>query len=317
MQTKATAQEFRVITSRFSFALVSLGILIGSQLRAHAADPVAELASFSVFNNVDLAQLANADVKPMRGPAMNNARFQSVQTCWVSPGAPAQVASALRSFNPARHSELKVLLHTNGSNFSQLGSLPNNGPVEWLQNATAQKSNELQLSKEEAAKTAPFAQFWSGVLTARASAGVFGQPPYSNSSNSIRPGDEINSLLSEQPRIKKQFGGIIGSKGEQYWELLDVDNKGVLTLGSSFNKGMQIADVLYYASGGYYAAVTLYQLWPVDVGGKASTLVWRGDLLSSGELADLHGVERLGAESALIKDVAKSVRAFRSDSGSR
>ena len=77
---------------------------------------------------------------------------------------------------------------------------------------------------------------------------------------------------------------------------------------------MQSADVLYYASGGYYAAVTLYQFWPVEVDGKSSTLVWRGDLISSAELADLRGVERLGSESALLRDVAKSVRALRSDS---
>jgi hypothetical protein len=97
--------------------------------------------------------------------------------------------------------------------------------------------------------------------------------------------------------------------------LLDVDGKGVLTLGSSFNRGAQNADVLYYASGGYYVALTLIQTWPVDVGGKASTLVWRGDMISSAELGDLRGVERLGSESALIRNISKVVRAFRRDTG--
>ncbi|MDQ6859769.1 MAG: hypothetical protein M3032_01240 [Verrucomicrobiota bacterium] len=312
LQTRPTPQRFLVITSRLSLAVVSLLTLAASAVVTHAADPAAELASFSVFNSVDLAQL-QGEAKPVRGPAMNSSRFQSVQTCWVAPGAPAQVSAALRSFNPARHSELKVISHTNGTNFSGLASVPNNSAVQWLQNATAQKSNELQISKQEAASNAPFAQFWSGILSSRASAGVFGQPPYDNTGKNIKAGDEINSMLSEQGKIKKQFSGVIGSKGDQYWELLEVDEKGVLTLGASFNKGMQMADVLYYASGGYYAAVTLYQLWPVDVGGKPSTLVWRGDLVSSGELADLRGVERLGSESALIKDVAKSVRAVRGE----
>ena len=27
-----------------------------------------------------------------------------------------------------------------------------------------------------------------------------------------------------------------------------------------------LADALYYASGGYYVGLTLYQMWPVDVG---------------------------------------------------
>ena len=95
-----------------------------------------------------------------------------------------------------------------------------------------------------------------------------------------------------------------------------MDGKGVLALGATNNRGVangaiQIADVLYYASSGFYAGVTLYQLWPVEVDGKASTLVWRGDLISSAELSGLTGVERLGSESAMIKDVAKTVRLFR------
>ncbi len=129
-------------------------------------------------------------------------------------------------------------------------------------------------------------------------------------------------MLGQQPKIRKQFGGLAGSKGDQYWELLDLSGKGVLALGATNNRGvadgaLQSADVLYYASGGFYAALTLYQLWPVQLDGKPSTLVWRGDLISSAELAGLAGVERLGSESAMIKDVARAVRVFRKESGSR
>ena len=279
------------------------------------ADPVSELASFSVFNNVDLAQLARGEAKAVRGVPMNTPRFQSVQTCWVSPGAPAQVSSALKNFNPLKHSDLKVILHGNGSNFGALNNPPGSSSVQWLVNATQTKSPELQLSKAEAAKSGAFGEFWSGVLGARGGAGVFAQAPYENGGNSIRPGDEVNAMLNEQPKLKKQFGGIIGGKGDQYWELIDVENKGVLTLGASFNRGMQSADVIYYASGGLYAGVTLYQLWPVDVEGKPSTLVFRADIISSGALAGLRGVERLGSESAMIKNISRAVRAIRSDIG--
>jgi len=93
-----------------------------------------------------------------------------------------------------------------------------------------------------------------------------------------------------------------------------------VTLGASYNRGgsngtQQAADVLYYASGGYYVAVTLYQFWPVTANGKPSTLVWRGDMISSASLADLHGVERLGSESAMMKDIARAVALFRKDMG--
>ena len=79
----------------------------------------------------------------------------------------------------------------------------------------------------------------------------------------------------------------------------------------------QAADVLYYASGGYYVALTLHQLWPVTVEGQASTLVWRGDMISSTELGSLHGVERLGSESVMMKNITKAVTAFRRESGGR
>ena len=110
----------------------------------------------------------------------------------------------------------------------------------------------------------------------------------------------------------------MASSPDLYWELLDVDGKGVLTLGAFFyalaSSPYQAADILYYASGGYYVGMTLYQMWPVTVNGKASTLVWRGDMISSPEIASLHGVERLASESAMMKDIGKGVALFRRDS---
>jgi hypothetical protein len=52
----------------------------------------------------------------------------------------------------------------------------------------------------------------------------------------------------------------------------------------------------------------------VDVNGKPHTLIWRGDMVSSASLADLHGVEKLGSESAMMKDIAKSIALFRRES---
>ncbi|MGI8820340.1 MAG: hypothetical protein ACR2ID_05665 [Chthoniobacterales bacterium] len=291
------------------------------------ADPVSELASFSVFDKPDLAQLTG-DAKPLRGPEMSTPRYLSVQTCWVAPGTPAQQAEAMRRFNPANHPEMKVLLHSSGANFARLAQAPNNEAVQALVAATQSKAPELQISRAEAARipsgapatmAGPIAGFWSGLLTARAQAGPFAQAPYDHTGQAIRSGDEINAMLRQQGKIQKQFNGLIGGQGETYWELLDVDGKGVLTLGSSSQRqtsgSSQMADALYYASGGYYAAVTLYQMWPVNLGGKPATLIWRGDLISSAELAELRGVERLGAESSLLKDVSKAVRIFRRDSG--
>ena len=318
------------------FLLLLLSLVRSTIARA---DVASDLASFSVFDKIDIDDLAKSDVKTMHGPPMSG-RFLSVQSCYVMPGTPAQQIEAMRQWNPTKHRELKVFLHGDlpatptAANFAKLKDAPDNGPVRALVNGTQKQSSELQISRDEEKKLTggPGLMVWSDVLAARAksfvSGGTSAQPPYDHTSEAIRPNDELNSLLKQQDKIKKQFSGFLGETGigrgagaltaELYWELLAADDQGVLTLGAFYNRGgangtQQAADVLYYASGGYYVALTLYQMWPVDVSGKASTLVWRGDLISSASLADLHGVERLGSESAMMKDISKVITQFRKD----
>jgi hypothetical protein len=318
------------------------------------ADAVSDLAAFSIFDKVDLVQLAKSDVKTAHGPPMGTPRFLSVQSCYVSPGSPAQQIEALRRWDPTKHRELKVFLHSDlpgsptAANFSKLQNAPDNSSVRSLVSATQKLSPELQISKDEAKKFSPagggggampaaVAKFWSDILAARAhsfsSGGTSAEPPYDHGSQTIRAGDELNGLLKQQEKIRHQFSSLLGATGigrgagslnpELYWELLDVDDQGVVTLGASYNRAgtggtYQAADVLYYASGGYYVALTLYQMWSVNAEGKASTLVWRGDMISAASLASLHGVERLASESAMMKDILKAVTLFRRDtSGGR
>ena len=327
-------------------------LLAGSTIAR--ADAVSELAGFSIFDKVDLAQLAKSDVKTAHGPPMGNPRFLSVQSCYVAPGSPAQQIEALRRWDPTRHRELKVLLHSDlpanptPANFSKLKNAPDNAPVRSFVSATQKLSPELQISKDEAkrfsaagggggAMPAAVVKFWSDVLAARthsfSSGGTAAQPPYDHGGQAIRVSDEVNGLLRQQEKIRRQFSGFLGNTGigrgagslspELYWELLDVDDQGVVSLGAYYNRGgsggsYQAADVLYYASGGYYVSLTLYQMWPVNAEGKASTLIWRGDMISAASLASLHGVERLGSESAMMKEISKAVTLFRRDtSGAR
>ena len=112
------------------------------------------------------------------------------------------------------------------------------------------------------------------------------------------------------------IGGRGSLKPDLYWELVEAQDEGVLTLGASYHRdmpggGFQVADGLYYSSGGYNVVLSLYQLWPVDVGNRASTLVWRGNFVSANVLADLHGIERVASESILRKDILKSASIFR------
>lgn len=313
------------------FALVLLLLLAGS-ITARA-DAASELASFSVFDKIDINSLAGGELKAAHGPPMSG-RYLSVQSVYVMPGSPAQQLEAMKRWDATRHREMKVFLHgdlsssPNAADFSKLKNAPDNSSVRALKDKTQKLSDDLQMAKEET-KQPPidFVKFWSAILAARVqsfvSGGTAALPPYNHSGDTIRANEEINTLLKNQDKIRKQFSGLLGQTGigrgggslkpELYWELLDVDDQGVVTLGASYNKGEQAADVLYYASGGYYVALTLYQMWPVTANGKASTLVWRGDMISSAALADLHGVERLGSESAMMKDITKAITLFRKD----
>jgi hypothetical protein len=335
-----------------SLLLLLLVLCLG--LTTARADAVSDLASFSIFDKVDLAQLAKSDVKTAHGPPMSNPRFLAVQSCYVALGSsPAQQIEALRRWDATRHRELKVYLHSDlpssptPANFEKLKSAPGNASVRSFVAATHKLGPSLQISKEEAKKfsagggggamPAPVVAFWTDILTARTksfvSSGMSGQPPYDHAGPSVRASDEVNGLLREQGKIRNQFSSLLGATGigrgagslkpELYWELLDVDDQGVVTLGASYSRGgaggsYQAADALYYASGGYYVALTLYQMWPVTVEGKPSTLVWRGDMISAASLSSLHGVERLASESVTMKNITKAVTLFRRDtSGGR
>jgi hypothetical protein len=301
------------------------------------ADPVSEMASFSVFGNVNLAELAKGEPKVAHGAPMSG-HFISAQSCFVVAGVPARVSEALRQWNPTRHSELKVMIHSDlpsspgPANFSRLSSAPNNGAVQSLVSATQKLSPDLQISKEEEKRFAavagvtgsgmsgPIAAAWADVLSARARAGRSAQPPYDHTGQSVRPSEELNALLRADDKIGSRFSGVLSGKGEGFWELLTADDQGVLTLGASYRRSgangtFQAADALYYASGGYYAGLTLYQLWPVDLGGKPATLIWRADLISSASIASLHGIERVASESQLMRDISKAVSSFRRDTG--
>src|SRR4030095_3564057 len=262
-------------------------ILIAGPRTAHA-DAISELASFSIFDKVDLAQLAKSDVKTAHGPPMKNSRFLAVQSCYVAPGSPAQQMEALRRWNPAQHRELKVFLHSDlpsspgPANFERLKNAPGNAPVRSFVTATEKLSPDLQISKEEAKRFSAgtaggggalppaVVAFWTDVLAARtksfASGGMAAQPPYDHAGPSIRASDEVNGLLRDQGKIRQQFSELLGATAivlgagslpaELYWELLDANDQGVVTLGASYSRGgaggtYQAGDVLYYVSGGF------------------------------------------------------------------
>jgi hypothetical protein len=316
-------------------------LLAASCLPSARGDAAGDLAKYSVFQGVDPASLSGGKILTARGPALNFPRDLTVQALYLVHEPVAEAVAAHRGWDPGRHPELKVYLHHDFSthptlaDFSQ--ALPGNGAVRKLTDATQKLPDmgDLQLSKAEAEdfkKSGGSVQgFWSQLLFNRATAflqhGLSGLPPYDSADGSVHVAGEVSRLLGEQPRVRAAFAPIIGhsplggSGGGvlPYLELFDVEGQAAYSLGatSSVQTGdsAQMVDLQYYASGGYYIFVTLYDFLPVTVDGKPATLVWRVDSISSLSLSDLSKFEQMGSGAAMMKDIQRIVNDFEKDTG--
>ena len=313
---------------------------------ARAADPLAERAAFSAYKEVNLDKLAGGTVLAARGAAMNFPRGLAVETAYVIRKPLPKSVEFHLAWSPNRHSELKVYLHQDiaarptAADFQRIASAPGNGPVKSLVAATQKlggSATDLQVTAAETktfspapgggAMPAAVASFWENVLLGRAQAFLSGGLSRLPAYEGAKPGDEIARLLKEAGKARGQFGGLLdatplgGGRGSltpaPYWELFDVEGQATFSLGVLYSKSRgdswQAVDAQYYASSGFYVLVTLYQMWPVKIAGQDATLVWRGDLISSPALAALHGVERMGSSTAMMRETQKVIACFLKD----
>ena len=231
-----------------------------------------------------------------------------------------------------------------------LRSLPDNSSVAYLINATAKldpNNPNLQVDKNEAQLIAsmhgsdPRTQFssaWSQILAGRASrffSGNFTADHYVVSDGDISPLSEIKSLLRSDPKVYQRFHPLLVNTpvyssnkavpANVYYESFDVEGGAVLGTGAIYevqpNTGAPIApgspvlaaDIEYFVNSGIYVSIELEQFLPVTVNGRQETLVWRDDLVSTANVAYLHGTERLASGMIMLQDVKQAVDAFRSE----
>jgi hypothetical protein len=339
---------------RFLSAALGICALVAGA-PAKAADPLAELAAVSSFKKVDLDKLAAGTVLMSRGPAMSSPRGLSVESVYVVRKPVPKAAQLHEDWNPNKHPELKVFLHgelstrPTAAEFQKLGSAPANASVKAFA-AETQKlgygGTTLQLGNADVKAFASqkaeggsgglppkVAAFWSGLLFQRAQAflsgGMAKLPPYETGGEAVRTSDEVARLLKDAPKVRTQFAGLIdanpitgakqASPQSAYWEMFDVEGVAALNLGALYvrpaGETWQGMDGQYYASGGYYTMLTFYQLWPVKVGGQDCSLAWRVDLISAPTLATLHGVERMGSSTAMMRETKKTIESLLKDAG--
>jgi len=314
------------------------------------ADPYDELAALSSISKdkIDRSKLEKGGIISARSPGVNLQRGQCVEAIFVVEAPVEKTLESLKEWNVTAHPDLKVYLHGDlpasfgPGDFSKLASAPGNGAVKSFITASQKLgsgSTDLQLNTAEA-EQAPkkvegrlmspeLVSFWSGVLDKRAKAfasgGTPAQPPYNLSGQKVSASEDLSSLLKSQPKAHNQFRSLIESAGvsgkpskpNMYWELFDAEGDAHLSLGASFflssGKTAQAAEIGYFATGGDYATLTLYQMWPIEAGGKPATLIWRVDFVSAAGLANLHGIERNASGSAMVKEFEKFDSAFQKD----
>lgn len=335
------------------FPILPLIVSIVATASRLMADPAAEISSFSVFKEVDMKKLAKGDVIAASGPTMRFARGLEVESLFILPVPVAKANEAQQKWDSTRHSELKVYQHVDlprrpsAQDFQRLASAPHNSSIGKFAAAT-EKLNperpELQMSAAEAkgagkfepggkgAMSAGVAAFWSGLLNGRASAflsgGLAGQPAYAGRDGGVRPAGEAAELLRERPSIRKQFSSLAaamtgggGGSPSLYYELFDVEGRAALSLGATYThaagESIQSGTVQFYSSDGFYVLLSFSQMWPVQIDGRAATLVWRGDMLSSSQLGELHGIERSGSSVAMRKEIQKNISAMVKDISSQ
>jgi len=342
LRTVNPVLEWRGGTVRVFTAFLAAAVWLPLLELSARADPISELRSLSVFKDADLGKLANGDVLASKGAPMGYSRGLSVETAYIVK-APVKTTVALQQqFNPARHPELKVFAQEDFSgrgNFQNLASVRGGSSVKGFVDATMKlpgDASKLQLSNAEAKMFVPgggngamppaVVAFWSKVLSERAqsfaSGGLGALPPYETTGSTVRADSEVANLIRANGNVRSHFSPLISSTplgggrggGSQTWQIFDTDGIAAVSLSASYGRpegdGWQAADILYYASGGVYAVVTLYQLWPVKAGNQDATLVWRVDMVSASELGDLRGVERLGSGAAMMRTIQREVKAF-------
>lgn len=234
------------------------------------------------------------------------------------------------------------------ADFDRLNFIPGNQPLRWLLKrslaTTAQKS-DLHLSRAEAQrlgacvkeKPTPeaVAACWTKLLLERARLfqrdGFAGVVPYELCGDTVSPFDCLRAMLRERPAVALEFRSLLcqsrllgepspGSvvpKAFHYWGVYEANAHGTLTLGVVYLLPLadryQLLDAQYYVSGTYFTSVTLYEVWPCQVGDKTGALVWRGDFFAAPNLPYTKGIERLAYGVVVLQELKKNIRCFQDD----
>lgn len=308
-----------------AFQNVDLNALAGGQV-LQARGPIMAFPRGITSQSLFMIDAAPADVAK-RLTTWNPATHSDLKV-WLHKSLPARPALA---------------------DFSDLGSLPDNSSVQFQYKALEAfdpAKPSLQVSKEEAqliagAKAqggdgkALFAKVWPPILLGRINAflnGTAGASVDMADGGDVHPLSDVKNLLHADSKVYGQYQRLLNQTPVKalatsnapripptnlYCDLFDVEGSAALGTGviyqAASGNSIQSFDVEYYTNYGVYCTIELEQMWPVTVGGKNETLVWREDLVSAPNIAYLHGTERLASSMIMLQETKQGVQAFRDE----
>ncbi|HUJ09697.1 MAG TPA: hypothetical protein VL171_06690 [Verrucomicrobiae bacterium] len=329
------------------FAFASLFL---SSVAWAGPDPLVRLKGFSEFPSVNIQDLLKGEILSEPGALMDFKNGISAQTCYAVFVPAQQAARKLQLWNPSLHQDLKIFkFHPVNEpsapmDFRDMSLKSNQRPIRWLLDktrATTPTQSDLNLSKEEAEQLAACVKnhpdpqavsaCWAQLLQQRALAfeqqGFAGVAPYETGGETMSPVTQLRTMLREQPAVATEFApmlresGVLGQEGKldpfHYWGMYEADHRAVLNLGAVYllpvGNRYQLMDAQYYVSGVYYSFVTLYEVWPIQLGNQAASLIWRGDFFAAPVLQFTSGFERLAYGAVMVQELKKAIRAFQDD----
>ena len=306
--------------------------LLTGMLRA--ADPAGAFHPWSAVEKFDVEKLARGKIATECNGSMSFARGISAQAVFVVAAAPEIALRALLTSDPTKRAEQEtwqrpIFHHETEAGFAKIKLDPKIPAVRRLLE-TMRKRGDLHLSREEIALLPKndgiedAQRFWANVMTRRWTQWTERGDIRATDSFDVRA--DIASLLKDEPKLAQHFAALLTpftqagappAPAQHYWDLSNVNHTAAVCLGTIYTRAaegrQQVLDVSYYASSGYLASITLYEMLPITLDGQARSLVWEGCLVSAPALAGGLGVKKAVGSRLMVGDLEKSVRFFQQD----
>ena len=310
----------------------ALPLLLALAGITHAADLAEAFRPWSAVEKFDLEKLVRGKIASECNGSMTFSRGMAAQAVYVIAVAPDVAVHVLLNSDPSKHPDEETyqrpLFHNEQeAGFAKLKLDPKLACVRRLLEVM-RKRDGLHLSREEIAllpKSGAIEdaqRFWADTMSARWNRWTQHGELRATEAFDVR--SDIASLLKEEPKLAHHFAALLtpftqtsapATPAVHYWDWSNVNHTAAVCLGAIYVRAagdrQQVLDVSYYASSGYLASVTLYEIAPIE--GQPRSLVWEGCLVSAPALAGGFGVKKAIGARLMVGDLEKSIRFFQQD----